>query len=366
MNPDPEVPGGQILIYTVPDGKTRLSVEAREGTVWLPQRLIADLFEVSVPTTNEHLGNIYEEGELDPGATIRKFRIVQTEGNRTVNRLVDHYNLDAILAVGYRVRSNAGTLFRQWATLQLRELLVKGFVLNDEQLKAGGSTLGDYFEELLARIRDIRASERRFYQKITDIYATSQDYDKDSPITSDFFATVQNKLHFAIHGHTAAEVVQDRADALKPNMGLTTWKNGPKGKIRKTDVSVAKNYLAETEMDDLNRIVNRYLDYAEDQARRHNPMRMVDWIGKLNGFLEFDERQVLTDLGSVSRDAAKQHAEREFAKFDAESRRIEATEPTSDFDHAVEEVKRLERDSKVEPPKPRPKRKPPKRTADDE
>ena len=366
MNSESEVPGGQVLIYTVPDGQTRLSVEARDGTVWLPQRLIADLFGVSIKTANEHLGNIYDEGELEPGATIRKFRIVQTEGNREVNRLVDHYNLDAILAVGYRVRSNIGTLFRQWATAQLRELVVKGFVLDDEHLQEGRSTLGDYFEELLARIRDIRASERRFYQKITDIYATSQDYDKDSQTTKDFFATVQNKLHFAIHGHTAAEVVQDRADALKPNMGLTTWKNSPGGRIRKTDVSVAKNYLAENELDSLNRIVNRYLDYAEDQARRHKPMQMVEWIAKLNGFLEFDERQILMNLGSVSHDAAKEHAEGEFAKFEATRRRIEATEPTSDFDHAVEEVKRLEREPKAGPPKVKPKRKPPKRTADDE
>lgn len=227
---------GEFLLYTSDDGRVRLSVRVQEGTVWLPQRLIAELFGVSVKTANEHLVNIYEEGELDSGATIRKFRIVQLEGGREVNRLVDHYNLDAILAVGYRVRSLRGTQFRQWATTQLRELLVKGFVLDDERLKAGGSQVGDYFAELLARIRDIRASERRFYQKITDIYATSIDYDPKAEVTQTFYATVQNKLHWAIHGHTAAEIVQQRADASKPNMGLTTWKNGPRGKIRKTDV----------------------------------------------------------------------------------------------------------------------------------
>ncbi len=366
MSDDPAVPGGQLLIYTSPDGQTRLTVEVRDGTVWLPQRSIADLFGVSIKTANEHLGNIYDEGELDPGATIRKFRIVQTEGNREVSRLVDHYSLDAILAVGYRVRSNVGTRFRQWATAQLREYLVKGFVLDDERLKEGRSTLGDYFEELLARIRDIRASERRFYQKITDIYATSHDYDKNSETTKNFYATVQNKLHWAIHGHTAAEVVQDRADASKPNMGLTTWKNGPKGNIRKTDVAVAKNYLAEEEIAALNRIVNRYLDYAEDQAARKIPMRMVDWVKKLDGFLQFDERDILTHLGTVSHDDAKEHAEREFAKFEAERRRVEAIEPTSDFDRVVEDMKRLERESKPEPPKSKPKRKRTKGTADDE
>ncbi len=235
MSANLPVPGGEFLLYTSEDGNVRLSVRIQDGTVWLNQRLIAELFDVSVKTASEHLVNIYEEGELDPGATIRKFRIVQTEGDRQVNRLVDHYNLDAILAVGYCVRSIRGTQFRQWATTQLRELLIKGFVLDDERLKEGPTAFGDYFEELLERIRDIRASERRFYQKITDIYATSIDYDPKAEITLNFFATVQNKLHWAIHGHTAAEIVQKRADASKPNMGLTTWKNGPKGKIRKGD-----------------------------------------------------------------------------------------------------------------------------------
>ncbi len=280
---------------------------------------------------------------------------VQTEGGRQVRRLLDHYNLDAILAVGYRVRSIRGTQFRQWATTQLRELLVKGFVLDDEKLKGGPTQLGDYFEELLERIRDIRASERRFYQKITDIYATSIDYDPKAEITLTFFATVQNKLHWAIHGHTAAEVIVERADAAKPHMGMTTWKNAPKGKIRKTDVSVAKNYLTEEELSALNRVVTMYLDYAEDQARRRKPMHMTDWVHKLDDFLRFTERNILTHAGKVSKQLAEDHAHREFEKFEAERRRIEATMPTSDFDHAVEEVKRLEAEQKAIESKPSPK-----------
>jgi hypothetical protein len=351
-------PGGELLLFTSDDGRVRLSVRVQDGTVWLPQRLIAELFRVSVKTANEHLVNIYDEGELDPGATIRKFRIVQLEGERAVSRLVDHYNLDAILAVGYRVRSLRGTQFRQWATTQLRELLVKGFVLDDERLKAGGSQVGDYFAELLARIRDIRASERRFYQKITDIYATSIDYDPKAEVTQTFYATVQNKLHWAIHGHTAAEIVQQRADASKPNMGLTTWKNGPKGKIRKTDVCIAKSYLTETEMAALNRVVTMYLDYAEDQAERRKTMHMTDWTRKLDDFLKFNERNILAHAGEVSHQLAEEHAHREFGKYEVDRRRIEASEPSSDFDRAVEEVKRLEGEQKqagrtAKPPKRR-------------
>ena len=367
MSDNLPLPGGEFLLYTSDDGRVRLSVLVQEGTVWLPQRLIAELLGVSVQTVNEHLSNVYDERELDPGATIRKFRIVQTEGGREVTRLVDHYNLEAILSVGYRVRSIWGTQFRQWATTQLRELLVKGFVLNDEKLKGGPSQLGDYFEELLERIRDIRASERRFYQKITDIYATSIDYDPKAEITLTFFATVQNKLHWAIHGHTAAEVIVERADAGKPHMGLMTWKNAPKGKVRKSDVSVAKNYLAEEELAALNRVVTMYLDYAEDQAQQRKPMHMTDWVRKLDDFLRFTERNILTHAGKVSKQLAEEHAHREFGKFDAERRRIEATTPTSDFDHAVEEVKRLEVEQKAiekkasASPSPKtPKRKKPK------
>jgi hypothetical protein len=336
----PQQPAGQILIYH--DGATRLQVRLEGQTVWLSQRLMAELFQISVPTVNEHLASIYDEGELDREATIRSFRIVQREGAREVTRAIDHYNLDAILAVGYRVRSARGTAFRQWATAQLSSLLVKGFVLDDQRLKDGRTIGADYFDELLERIRDIRASERMFYQKITDIYATSIDYDPTHPISQTFFATVQNKLHWAIHGRTAAEVIKERADAAVPHMGLTTWKNAPQGPIRKADVTIAKNYLDEEEIRELNRIVTMYLDFAEDQARRRKPMHMADWVAKLDAFLEFNERNILTHAGKVSHQLAEEHAHAEFVKYETERRRLEASKPTSDFDRAVEEVKRLE------------------------
>lgn len=335
-----EPPQGQVLIYQ--DGGLNLQVRLDGQTVWLPQRLIAELFQVSVKTANEHLVNIYNEGELDREATIRSFRIVQREGSRDVARQVDHYSLDAILAVGFRVRSARGTAFRQWATARLSELLVKGFTLDDERIKAGRTLGADYFDELLARIRDIRSSERLFYQKITDIYATSIDYDPVHAISQTFFATVQNKLHWAIHGHTAAEIVRRRADAAQPHMGLTTWKNAPAGPVRKADVTVAKNYLSRDELDQLNRIVSMYLDFAEDQARRKKPMHMVDWVGKLDAFLQFNERNILTHAGTVSHQLAEEHAHAEFARYDEQRRHLEAAQPASDFDAAVDEVKRLE------------------------
>jgi hypothetical protein len=333
-----------LVLFQPNDGGSAVRVRIEGETVWLTQRLMADLFQVSVKTVNEHLQNIYAEDELRPEATIRKFRIVQTEGAREVSRTVDHYALDAILAVGYRVRSHRGTQFRRWATTTLSEYLVKGFVLDEERLKEGrtlGSGAADYFDELLARIRDIRASERRFYQKITDIYATSIDYDSAAQITKDFYATVQNKLHWAIHGHTAAEIISERADASKPNMGLTTWKNAPAGPIRKHDVSVAKNYLDAGEIEALNRVVTMYLDYAEDQARRQRSMHMADWNRKLDAFLEFNERNILSHAGKVSAEIAKEHAEREFARHEEGRRLREAAEPTSDFDKVVERAKRL-------------------------
>ncbi|MGK2897661.1 MAG: virulence RhuM family protein [Burkholderiaceae bacterium] len=336
----PAPPDGQILIYQ--DGATHLQVRLEGRTVWLSQRLIAELFQVSVKTANEHLVNIYSERELDPEATIRSFRIVQTEGSRQVSRSIDHYSLEAILAVGYRVRSARGTAFRQWATARLSELLVKGFTLDDERLKEGRSLGTDYFDELLERIRAIRASERMFYQKITDIYASSIDYDPAHPLSQTFFATVQNKLHFAIHGRTAAEVIKGRADAVKPNMGLTTWKNAPHGPIRKADVSVAKNYLSQPEIAELNRVVTMYLDFAEDQARRKKPMHMAEWVQRLDAFLQFNERNVLTHAGAVSHQLAEAHAHGQFEQYDAERRRLQAEQPSSDFDRAVEEVKRLE------------------------
>ncbi len=334
---------GEFVLYVGDDGSLRVHVRISDGTVWLTQKLMAELYGKDVRTINEHLQNIYTEGELDPEATIRKFRIVQTEGTREVTRLVDHYSLPAIIAVGYRVRSPQGTRFRQWATARLEEYLVKGFVLDDERLKSTAHLGVDYFDELLERIRDIRASERRFYQKITDIYAQcSVDYDPYSELTQTFYATVQNKLHWAIHGRTAAELIHERADASKPHMGLTTWKNAPGGPIRKNDVTVAKNYLTEQELSELNRVVTMYLDYAEDQARRRRPMTMADWVQKLDGFLQFNERNILTHAGRISHELATSHAEAEFERYRAEQRRLEATRPTSDFDQVVEQAKRLE------------------------
>jgi hypothetical protein len=339
---------GQLLIYQ--DGELKVQVRVDGQTVWLTQRLIAELYQVSIQTVNEHLANIYDESELAPSSTIRKFRIVQIEGTRQVSRMVDHYNLDAILAVGYRVRSARGTAFRQWATVRLSELLVKGFTLDDERIKTGHTLGDDYFDELLERIRDIRASERLFYQKITDIYATSIDYDPNAGITQTFYATVQNKLHWAIHGHTASEIIVRRADAGKSHMGLTTWKNAPRGPIRKTDVAIAKNYLTEDELSELNRVVTMYLDYAEDQARRRRTMHMTDWAKRLDAFLEFNERNILIHAGKVSHELAEEHALREFEKYEAERRRLAATIPTSDFDKAVEAVKRLENKAQLPPP----------------
>jgi len=306
-------PAGQILIYE--DGGLNLQVRLDGQTVWLTQRLIADLYQVSVPTVNEHLANIYSEGELSSEATIRKFRIVQTEGNRQVARNLDHYSLDVILAVGMRVRSVRGTVFRQWAIARLGELLVKGFTMDDERLKAGRTLGDDYFEELLARIRDIRSSERLFYQKVLDIYATSIDYDGKAEASQLFFKTVQNKMHWAVHGHTAAEIIAERADASQPNMGLTSWGNSPHGAIRKKDVSIAKNYLDGEELEALNRIVTAYLEFAELQALSKRPMHMGDWIAKLDDFLKLSDRDILTHAGKISAEVAKLRAEGEYEKF---------------------------------------------------
>lgn len=311
--PDPVSPG-ELVLYTTEDGRSRIQLRLFEGSVWLTQRLLADLYQVSVKTVNEHLVNVYGDGELSPEATIRKFQIVQTEGDRRVTRLVDHYHLRAILAVGYRVRSRRGKEFRRWATTQLEELLVKGFVLDDERLKEGPSLGADYFDELLARVRDIRASEKRFYQKVRDLYALAVDYDKDAEETKLFFQTVQNKMHWAIPGMTAAEIIKDRADASQPNMGLTTWSGET---IRKRDVVTAKNYLSPEEIEELNRIVVMYLDYAEDQARKRIPITMADWRSKLDAFLRFNDRGVLKHAGKVATDVAKRLAEGEYDKFHA-------------------------------------------------
>jgi len=327
-----------FLLYNTPDGEVRIEVALEDETVWLTQKAMAELFGVVKSTISEHLSNIYETGELDKAATVRNFRTVQKEGERSVTRNLEYYNLDAIISVGYRVNSIQATHFRKWATKTLRDFLIKGFVLDDERLKQGKTLFGkDYFDELLERIRDIRASERRFYQKITDIYAQcSIDYDPNSVITQAFYKTVQNKLHWAITGHTAAELIAKRADAEKPNMGLTTWKRAPKGKVLKSDISTAKNYLSEKELKSLNRIVTMYLDYAESQAERQNAMTMEDWIEKLDGFLEFNEYEILQDAGKVSANVAKKLAEEEYEKF----RPIQDKAFESDFDKLVEETKK--------------------------
>ena len=333
---EPAPPDGQILIYQ--DGATRLQVRLDGRTVWLTQGLIAELFQTTKQNVSLHLRNIFGERELDADSVVKESLTTAADGKRYRTL---YYNLDAILAVGYRVRSARGTAFRQWATARLSELLVKGFTLDDERLKDGRTLGTDYFDELLERIRAIRASERMFYQKITDIYATSIDYDPAHALSQTFFATVQNKLHFAIHGRTAAEVIKGRADAVKPNMGLTTWKNAPHGPIRKADVAVAKNYLSQPEITELNRVVTMYLDFAEDQARRKKPMHMAEWVQRLDAFLQFNERNVLTHAGAVSHQLAEAHAHAQFEQYDAERRRLEAAQPSSDFDRAVEEVKRL-------------------------
>lgn len=315
-----------FLMYQTEDGETKISVRLEDETVWMTQKAISELFQKSVKTINEHIKNIYAEQELEEFSTIRKNRIVQIEGNREVEREVSFYNLDMIIAVGYRVRSHRGTQFRQWATERLNEYIVKGFTMDDERLKEIRNLGQDYFDELLERIRDIRASEKRFYNKITDIYATSIDYNPNVQLTKTFFATVQNKLHFAIHGYTAAELIQLRADASKENMGLTTWKGD---QIRKADVTIAKNYLSEDEIKDLNQIVTMYLDYAEMQARRQNPMYMKDWIARLDAFLEFNEHEILNHTGKVSKKVADQLAINQYDQF--HQKRLEKPE-TDDFE----------------------------------
>lgn len=324
----------EFLIFTGQAGEQSIEARYANETIWLSQKLMATLFDVGVNTVNYHLKEVYENGEIQPETTIRKFRIVQQEGSRQVTREVDFYNLDAIISVGYRVNSIRATQFRQWATQILREFAIKGYVLDKKRLENGSFLGEDYYERLLEEIREIRLSERRFYQKITDIYATSVDYNKDAPTTKAFFAKVQNKLHFAIHGHTAAELIMRRADSTNPNMGLTSWEKGPDGKILKTDVFIAKNYLSREELESLGRVVNAYLDLAEDRARRRIPMTMEDWARRLDRFLEFDDRAVLQDKGNVSADLARDHAESEFEKFRITQDRLFE----SDFDRAVKQV----------------------------
>lgn len=326
----------EFLLYKSPDGKVHFEVFIQNETIWLTQQKMADLFGIVKSTISEHIKNIFLTGELLQKATVRKFRTVQKEGNRKVTRDLDFYNLDAIVSVGYRVNSKQATHFRIWATQVLKEYIIKGFTMDDERLKNPQNIFGkDYFEEQLARIRDIRSSERRFYQKITDIYAQcSADYDIKEQVTKDFFATVQNKLHWAITGQTAAEIIQSRVNSKQENMGLTNWKNLPGGQIRKRDVSIAKNYLSTNELDGLNRIVSMYLDYAENQARKGIVMHMNDWVIKLNAFLQFNEEAVLLHQGKVSHSVAKTLAEKELEQYRIKQDRLYE----SDFD---KEIKKL-------------------------
>jgi hypothetical protein len=312
-----------------------VEVHFQDETFWLTINRMADLFGTTKQAISYHLQQIYESGELLREATVKEILTVQREGAREVSRKLDYYHLDAIIAVGYRVNSRQATQFRIWATQTLREFIIKGFVLDDERLKQGQRFGKDYFDELLERVREIRASERRFYLKITDIYEQcSIDYNRDAEITQTFFATVQNKLHWAITGMTAAEIIKTRADAAKPHMGLTTWKHAPEGKILKSDVAVAKNYLIEKEIKELERIVSMFLDYAENQASRQIPMRMADWVKKLDGFLQFNEYDVLANTGKVSHEVARRLAEGEYAKF----RVTQDREYISDFERATQQM----------------------------
>jgi hypothetical protein len=328
----------KFMFYTSDSGVTNIKVILGEDTVWVSQLGMAEIFDTTKQNISLHLNNIYKEAELNKFATVKEILTVQKEGSRNVQRNIEFYNLDAIISVGYRINSNKATLFRIWATSVLKEYLVKGFSLDDDRLKQGKNLFDkDYFDELVERIREIRASERRFYQKITDIYATSVDYNTKSPITQRFFATVQNKLEFAITKHTAPELIKLRASSEKPNMGLTSWKNEKKGgKILKTDVGVAKNYLKKEEISELNRIVTMYLDYAENQAEKGKTMTMKDWIRKLDAFLIFNEYNILKDAGKVRTVVAKKFAEDQYKKF----RVIQDKEYESDFDKLVEKTKK--------------------------
>lgn len=321
----------EYLTYVAAVGDQPDAIEIRyeDENVWLTQKMMAQLYDVDVRTINEHITHVFNDGELEPEATIRNFRIVQLEGTRNVSREVKHYNLQMIIAVGFKVNNERAVQFRKWANSIVKDYTIQGWVMDEERLKKGGSILTkEYFEKQLEKIREIRMSERRFYQKITDIYATALDYDPTAPATKRFFAAVQNKMHFSVHGQTAAELIYTRADATKQNMGLTSWDGSPEGKIHKYDVSVAKNYLSEDELQQLQRIVSAYLDMAEMQAIRHIPMTMADWEERLNRFLSLMDREILMDAGRVTAELAKQHAESEFEKY----RIIQDQLYISDFD----------------------------------
>lgn len=329
-----------MLIYSTPNGTNKIDVQLADESVWLPQSLIAELFQTTQQNISVHIANVYEEGELDPQMTSRSVVVPRQEGTRTVRREVTMYNLDLIISVGYRVKSSLATQFRIWATERLVEYLVKGFTMDDERLKEGRNFGEDYFDELLGRIRDIRASEKRFYQKVRDIFKLSADYTKDDQQTREFFAIVQNKMLYSATGMTAAEIIQSRADSTKPNMGLTSWE---KDRIRKSDVTISKNYLKEDEIDDLNRLIVMYLDFAELRARRQQPIYMHEWRERLDAFLRFNERDILDNYGSVSMEVAKRTAIEKYSAFDTERRTREANdEDEADFGALGAFIKQLE------------------------
>ena len=326
----------EYLTYVASVGDQQDSIEMRyeDENIWLTQKMMATLYDVGLPTINEHIKKLYADSELEETATIRNFRIVQTEGSRQVTRDTKHYNLQMIIAVGFKVNSERAVQFRKWVNQIAKDYTIKGWVMDDERLKRGTYLTEKYFDEQLERIREIRASERKFYQKITDLYATAIDYDKNSATTRRFYATVQNKIHYAVHGHTAAELIVERADHTKEHMGLTTWADAPEGKIRKSDVTVAKNYLSQDEMKQLNRMVTAYLDFAENMTLRHIPLTMQDWEKRLNSFIEMFDYGILQDAGKVSAEIAKLHAETEFEKY----RVIQDRLFMSDFDKYMLEL----------------------------
>lgn len=335
-----KISDNQLVMFQAPDGGVTLEVLYEDNNVWLSQKKIAELYDTTPQNIIMHLKNIYKSGEIKEDSTCKESLQVQNEGFRQVSRNIKLYSLEAILAVGYRVNSPRGTQFRQWATEILHNYVYKGFAIDSDRFKYGSKFSTRFFDDLMEEIRDIRASERMAYQKITDIYATSIDYSKDVEMTKTFFATVQNKLHFAITGHTAAEIIKERADSMQPNMGLTTWKRAPKGKIMLTDTGVAKNYLKKEEISHLNRIVSMYIDYAELQAIRHIPMKMADWVDKLNAFLKFSEYDILNNAGKVSHEVAVALAAQEYEKF----RVIQDANYISDFDREIEQLeKKLEK-----------------------
>lgn len=328
----------EYLTYVASVGDQQDSIEMRyeDENIWLTQKMMATLYDVGLPTINEHIKKIYADSELEEAATIRNFRIVQTEGSRQVTRDTKHYSLQMIIAVGFKVNSERAVQFRKWVNKIAKDYTIKGWVMDDERLKRGTYLTEKYFDEQLERIREIRASERKFYQKITDLYATAIDYDKNSATTRRFYATVQNKMHYAVHGHTAAELIVERADHTKEHMGLSTWADAPKGKIKKSDVTVAKNYLSQDEMKQLNRMVTAYLDFAENMTLRHIPLTMQDWEQRLNSFIEMFDYGILQDAGKVSAEIAKLHAETEFEKY----RVIQDRLFMSDFDKYMLELEK--------------------------